>query len=66
MQALKTSAHVSSEPSSSLVSETGKRVSEETYWKEYYEHPDFNYEWNNGFLEEKRSAARPLADYLRF
>lgn len=38
-------------------SENGKRVSEELYWQTYYEHPDFNYEWNNGVLEEK-----PMAD----
>lgn len=38
-------------------SENGKRVSEELYWQTYYEHPDFNYEWNNGILEEK-----PMAD----
>ncbi len=31
----------------------GKYVSEEEYWEKYYEHPDFNYEWNNGYLEEK-------------
>ena len=35
------------------ISEAGKRVSEEVYWAEYYEHPDFSYEWNNGILEEK-------------
>ena len=34
-------------------SEAGLFVSEERYWAEYYEHPDFNYEWNNGYLEEK-------------
>ncbi len=39
-------------------SEDGLRVSEETYWRDYYEHPDSNYEWNNGILEEK-----PMADY---
>ncbi len=33
-------------------SEDGKYVSEELYWQEYYEHPDFSYEWNNGYLEE--------------
>ncbi|MCB0061520.1 MAG: Uma2 family endonuclease [Caldilineaceae bacterium] len=38
-------------------SEAGKVVSEEVYWRDYYEHPDFNYEWNNGILEEK-----PMAD----
>ena len=34
-------------------SEDGLHVSEEVYWKYYYEHPYFNYEWNNGVLEEK-------------
>lgn len=38
-------------------SEDGHYVSEERYWQQYYEHPDFNYEWNNGILEEK-----PMAD----
>ena len=38
-------------------SEDGRYVSEELYWQTYYEHPDFNYEWNNGILEEK-----PMAD----
>ncbi len=33
-------------------SEDGKYVSEAEYWAEYYEHPDFSYEWNNGYLEE--------------
>ena len=40
-------------------SEAGLRVSEEEYWAKYYHHPDFQYEWNNGILEEK-----PMADYL--
>jgi len=39
-------------------SETGLSVSEEEYWEKYYNHPDFQYEWNNGILEEK-----PMADY---
>jgi Uma2 family endonuclease len=38
-------------------SEDGRAVSEEVYWAEYYNHLDFNYEWNNGILEEK-----PMAD----
>ena len=38
-------------------SEDGKVVSEAVYWRDYYEHPDFNYEWNDGILEEK-----PMAD----
>ena len=40
------------------LSEAGRRVSEERYWRDYYEHPDFNYEWNNGILEVK-----PMADF---
>ncbi len=39
-------------------SEDGLRVSEEIYWRDYYEHPDCNYEWNNGLLEEK-----PVSDF---
>ena len=31
-------------------SEDGLIVSEEVYWREYYDHPDFNYEWVNGRL----------------
>ena len=42
-------------------SQDGVRVSEEEYWAIYYHDPDFNYEWNNGLLEEK-----PMADYLSF
>ena len=34
-------------------SEDGLYVSEEEYWEKYYSHPDFSYEWNNGYLEEK-------------
>ena len=34
-------------------------VSEAEYWKTYYEYPDRQYEWNNGFLEEK-----PMPDFL--
>ena len=37
-------------------SEDGLRVSEETYWQKYYHHPDFNYEWANGRLEEKTAS----------
>ncbi len=33
-------------------SDDGIEVSEEEYWEKYYEHPYFNYEWNNGVLEE--------------
>jgi len=39
------------------VSEDGRFVSEKEYWKKYYNRPDFNYEWKNGYLEEK-----PMAD----
>ena len=38
-------------------SEDGLRVTEAEYWKKYYNHPEFNYEWKNGYLEEK-----PMAD----
>ena len=34
-------------------------VSEAEYWKGYYEHPDRQYEWNNGLVEEK-----PMPDFL--
>ncbi len=34
-------------------SEDGLAVSEAEYWKHYYEHPDFAYEWNDGILEVK-------------
>ena len=40
------------------VSEDGLTVSEDEYREKYYEHPDFSYEWNNGYLEE-----RPVSDY---
>jgi len=43
------------------VSEDGRNVSEQEYWENYYEHPDFNYEWNNGILEEV-----PVSDYENF
>ena len=39
----------------------GLRVSEETYWREYYLESDIHYEWNNGRLEEK-----PMSDYGTF
>jgi Uma2 family endonuclease len=39
-------------------SEDGLYVSEEEYWKKYYDNPDFSYEWNNGYLEEK-----PMTDF---
>jgi len=34
-------------------SEDGLAVSEADYWEKYYNHLDFKYEWNNGYLEEK-------------
>ncbi len=40
------------------ISEHGRYVSEEEYWEKYYHHPDFSYEWNNGYLEEK-----PMTDF---
>jgi len=43
------------------VSEDGLFVSEEEYWENYYNHPDFNYEWKNGYLEEK-----PVADHKSY
>jgi Uma2 family endonuclease len=41
-----------------MISEDGRYVTEEDYWENYYEHLDFNYEWNNGILEEK-----PVGDF---
>jgi len=41
-------------------SEDGLFVSEEVYWAQYYAHPDFSYEWNDGYLEEK-----PMTDYIK-
>jgi len=43
------------------ISEDGLAVSENEYWKNYYNHPDFSYEWNNGYLEVK-----PMTDYSGF
>lgn len=34
------------------------RISEQLYWQDYYEVGDKNYEWNNGYLEEK-----PVSEY---
>ena len=34
------------------VSEHGKYATEAEYWENYYEHPDFKYEWVDGRLEE--------------
>ena len=36
----------------------GLRVSEETYWRDYYLESDIHYEWHDGLLEEK-----PVSDY---
>jgi len=43
------------------ISEDGLRVSEAVYWEKYYDHPDFNYEWNDGVLEEK-----PVSHYSQY
>ena len=43
------------------ISEAGKYVTEEEYWRAYYEHPCFNYEWNNGILEEV-----PVSDFEQY
>lgn len=43
------------------VSEAGKAVTEEEYWRDYYDHPYFNYEWNNGILEEV-----PVSDFKQY
>ena len=48
----KKSRHAASNPGPRK-SEHGKQVSAEEYLRQYAEHPDFNYEWNNGILEEK-------------
>lgn len=39
-------------------------VSEESYWEHYYDHPEANYEWNNGYLEEKPVSSN--ATYLMY
>lgn len=44
-----------------LISEEGLPVTEDVYWGKYYEHPDFDYEWNNGVLE-----AKPMSDYVKY
>ncbi len=46
-------------PAHPSLSKEAPWVSEEIYWKDFYEHPDCQYEWNNGYLEEK-----PMADLL--
>ncbi|KPA15826.1 protein containing DUF820 [Candidatus Magnetomorum sp. HK-1] len=37
-------------------SKDGLKVDEATYWNIYYEDDNFNYEWNNGLLEEKEMS----------
>ncbi|MDM8531605.1 Uma2 family endonuclease [Anaerolineales bacterium HSG25] len=46
-------------PVKQVGSEDGKYVSEAVYWEQYYGHPEFNYEWKNGYLQEK-----PMADFI--
>ena len=41
--------------------QAGKRVSLEDYWQHYYEHGNYNYEYNNGILEVK-----PMATHIDF
>lgn len=43
------------------IAEAGKYVTEEEYWRDYYNHPYFNYEWNNGILEEV-----PVSDFKQY
>ncbi|WP_236848915.1 Uma2 family endonuclease [Candidatus Thiodictyon syntrophicum] len=43
------------------VSQDGREVTEEEYWRDYYFESDVHYEWNNGRLEEK-----PVSDYGTF
>ncbi len=64
MKILKTLSHDSEiyESSHNMITEgevsyDGLAVSEEEYWKKYYNDPDFSYEWNNGVLE-----AKPMSD----
>jgi hypothetical protein len=40
------------------VSDAGRRVSEEEYWRRHYLESDIHYEWSDGHLEEK-----PMSDY---
>jgi Uma2 family endonuclease len=35
-----------------------QKITEAQYWEKYYETGEINYEWNNGYLEEK-----PVSDY---
>lgn len=65
-----TPAPLGQEPSNELFyeprSEAGCYVSEERYWQDYYEGGDFNYEWNNGILEEKPMADVQNAELYRW
>jgi Uma2 family endonuclease len=36
-----------------MLSKAGLYVDESTYWNNFYEDPDYKYEWNNGILEVK-------------
>ncbi|MGB0386967.1 MAG: Uma2 family endonuclease [Ardenticatenaceae bacterium] len=40
----------------------GLPVSEEDYWLHYYEGPESNYEWSNGYLEEKPVSEQVTVD----
>ncbi|KPA09256.1 protein containing DUF820 [Candidatus Magnetomorum sp. HK-1] len=42
----------------------GLYVAESTYWEDYYEDPDFKYEWNDGRLEEKEMPTS-LSDLIK-
>jgi len=58
LSALKLPAY---QPTAETVSAAGLAVSEALYWETYYRDPDYIYEWNNGYLEEK-----PVSDYSTF
>ena len=38
-----------------------RKVTEAEYWEKYYDNSDVNYEWNNGYLEEK-----PVSDHSTY
>ena len=38
-----------------------EKVTEAEYWEKYYENGEVNYEWNNGYLEEK-----PVSDHSTY
>ncbi|MDM8521777.1 Uma2 family endonuclease [Desulfococcaceae bacterium HSG8] len=61
MEALLRNDHMQPEESpvpEGSISEDGLAISEEEYWKKYYNDPDFVYEWNRGYLE-----VRPMGDF---